>query len=377
LSIIGRHIEKIRSEPVTERELTKAKNQKLRELVTDNLTVNSKARTLGWAAVDVGDVSEVNRQIEDTRKVTQEDLLRVAAQYLRPDRVLKVTVERNPLGTAKKALFDAQEESETAVTAEPEKVAHPRALARPQQFPSEPPFAPITAPKLTLNYMQERLSNGLKVIVVPNHEVPFVTVRLGLLAGAWTEQKPGTASMAMQMLTKGTTKHSEAQLADELDTCAISISGHAGMDTSGIHMSCLISHIDRAMGLLAMLPTFPPVEFEKLRKQVLTSLAVRAEEPDYIADRQLRRVMYGNHFYSRTAVGEIEDVNALTVQDLKPWYEKFARPDMAVLIFAGDIEPQRAFELAQKTFGSWKPALLAPTLTRPEIASPVMTTGIS
>jgi zinc protease len=200
--------------------------------------------------------------------------------------------------------------------------------------------------------------------------VPFVTVRLGLLAGAWTEQKPGTASMAMQMLTKGTTKHSEAQLADELDTYAISVSGHAGMDTSGIHMSCLTSHIDRAMALLgevAMLPTFPETEFDKLKRQVLTSLAVTAEEPQYIAERQLRRVMYADHCYSRTAAGEIEDVNALANKDLRPWYEKFARPDMAVLIFAGDIEPQQAFELARKTFASWKSTGKKPDVKQPAV----------
>jgi predicted Zn-dependent peptidase len=87
------------------------------------------------------------------------------------------------------------------------------------------------------------------VLVVPNHEVPFVSIQLGLLSGAWTESKPGTAAMTMQMLVKGTSKHSEGELADELETYAISLSGAADMDTSTVNIGCLKEYTERAMGL--------------------------------------------------------------------------------------------------------------------------------
>jgi zinc protease len=363
LEVIGRRIEKLRTEPVTERELTKARNQKLRGLVTQNLRIDSKAEMLGSAAVEYGDVSRVNRMIDDIRKVTRDDIKRVSEQYLGRERALEVKVERNLLGAAASSLLGtdaARDEEESPVTAAPEKVA-PKpgraGLVRRKDFPKEPPFAKSSASKITPRYSERKLANGLKVMVVPNHEVPFVSVQLGLLAGAWTESRPGTAAMTMRMLTKGTTRHTEGELADELETYAISLSGSGGMDTSSVSGGCLTEYIGPAMELLGevvMSPTFPPEEFEKLRRQVLTSLEVQSAAPSYVAGREFRRRLYGEHCYSRTSVGEIDDVNSLTVGDLQRWWGRYMRPDMAVLIFSGDIKEKQAFELAEETFGSWR-----------------------
>jgi len=359
LAIIEGHISRLRREAVSERELMKAKNQMLRGLVTENLKIESKAEMLGDAAVEYGDVSQVNRWMDDIRKVTAADIQRVANEYLTAERALEVKVERNMLGAASSPLRGAKEE-EGIITAEPEKVT-PKpgrgGLERGKNWPKEAPFAKVSAAKITPKYSNRRLENGLKVLVVPNHEVPFVSIQLGLLSGAWTENKPGTAAMTMQMLVKGTSKHSEGELADELETYAISLSGTGEMDTSTVNVGCLTEHIERAMGLLGevvLMPSFPEKEFEKLRKQVLTSLAISSAEPEYVADREFRRKLYGEHPYSRTATGEVEDVNALAIEDLKEWWSKFARPDTAVLIFSGDIEAKEAFELARKTFGNWK-----------------------
>jgi zinc protease len=359
LSIIEGHISRLRKEAVSERELMKAKNQMLRGLVTENLRIESKAEMLGGAAVEYGDVSQVNRWMDDIRKVTAADIQRVANEYLTEERTLEVKVERNILGAASGMLGIAKEE-ETPITAEPEKVA-PKpgrgGLERRKDWPKEAPIAKVSAAKITPKYSSKKLKNGLKMLVVPNREVPFVSVQLGFLSGGWTESKPGTAAMTMQMLVKGTSKYSEGELADELEAYAISLSGTADMDTAMVNVGCLTEHIGRAMGLLGevvLTPSFPKEEFEKLRKQVLTSLAVSSAEPEYVADREFRRRLYGEHPYSRTATGEIEDVNALVIEDLKGWWGKFARPDTAVLVFSGDIKEKEAFKLAKKTFGGWE-----------------------
>ncbi len=370
LEIIKNHISKLRTEPVSERELTKAKNQMLRGMVTDNLRVESKAKALGNAAVDVGDVSQVNRQMSDIRKVTAEDILRVAKEYLTPQRQLEVRVERNLLGT----ILGKSKEEQSPITAEPEKQSpkpgRPGEM-RPKDFPKDPPVAKLAPAKLTPKFSKRQLENGLKVFVVSNHEVPFVSVQLGLLSGGWTENKPGTAAMAAGMLTKGTGKHTEGQLADELETYAINLGGGADMDAAMVAMSCLTEHTARAMALMGEVvlePNFPADEFEKLRKQVLTSLTVSSAEPEYIAEREFRQRLYGKHPYSRTATGEIEDVNKLTIDDLKEWWKEFARPDMAVLIFAGDIDEDKAVELARSTFGNWRAGGAKPQMNLPQLA---------
>ena len=192
---------------------------------------------------------------------------------------------------------------------------------------------------------------------MPNHEVPYISVRLQLLAGSYTEQQTGAASMAMQMLDKGTAAHTEAELAEELDRYAIPLSGFAGSDSAGVAASCLTEHFDRAIGLLSEVtrtPTFPAEEFEKLRSQVRAELAMQSAEPSYIAGRELDRQLYGQHPYSRTSTGELADVDALTLNDLRQWWQQFVRPDMAVLILSGDIDQSRGLKLAQQAFGDWQ-----------------------
>ncbi len=372
LAGIEQQIERLRKEPVSDRELLKAKNQQLRGLVTGCLSNESKASMLGTAALDLGDVSEVNRELDKVRKVTAADILRAAQKYFSPDRMMEITVERNLTGS----ILGSRSKEEGKITAVAEKIAPKpgrNGLARAAEYPKNPPLAKPRAAKITPEYKTQTLPNGLKVLVVPNHEVPFVSVQLGLLSGAWTEDKPGTAAMAMQMLTKGTAKHDEGSLADELETYAINLDGAGEMDTCSISLGCLTEQIGRGMNLLGevvLTPAFPETEFRKLRKQVLTSLAVSSEEPEYIAEREFRQRLYGSHPYSRTATGEIADVQALKIQDLKAWWNIYARPDMAVLIFAGDIDPNDAFNLARTALGNWqakgpKPEKQLPALTKP------------
>jgi zinc protease len=68
----------------------------------------------------------------------------------------------------------------------------------------------------------------------------------------------------------------------------------------------------------------------------------------------LERRLFGRHPYSRDPSGQVEDLDAMTVDDLKAWWGRFARPDDAALIFAGDVEANRAGALAAKVLGGWK-----------------------
>jgi zinc protease len=374
LGVVREEVDKLRREPVSAKELIKARNQMLSSVVTQRLTVSSKASVLGSAAVIEGDLSRVNRQLDRIRRVTAEDLLRVAKTHLAPERAMSVTIERNLLGTLMGSRSpEIKSEEDAPITAKPETGPVPPAragLRRPADWPAKPPVNQVLDTRLTIPHTKHTLANGLKVMVVPNDEVPYISVELGLLAGAWTESKPGTASLALGMLTKGTTRHTEKQLAEELETYAINLSGGGGMDTSSVNAGCLTEHVDRAVRLMAEVvlePTFPPDEFEKLRKQVLTGLAVSSQEPSYKAGREMRRRLYGAHPYARTATGEVADVKALAASDLNPWWATFARPDQAVLIFAGDITAEKALRLAEAAFGTWKVASAKPEVSLPPL----------
>lgn len=182
--------------------------------------------------------------------------------------------------------------------------------------------------------------------------------------------------MTLQMLTLGTKRHTDEELARELETFAISLSGSANMDSATVYANCLPENLDRAMSLMAEVvlePTFPQEQFDRLQKQILTGLAIDSESPQYLADREFRRRLYSNHPYSRTATGEIDDVQALTPDILRDWWQTNARPDQAILIFAGDISAAKANALATRAFGEWKAVRIPQPKTLPDVQPPAKT----
>jgi zinc protease len=377
LAALHEHVERLRAEPVTEQELTRAKNQLLSGLITQTLTVENKASLIGGAAVLQGDVSRINRRADLIRRTSADDLKRVAGLYLTPERSMTLAVESNLLGSLLGSRSSAIKDEENApISAPPEKTAPPPGkpgLRRPADFPSQAPVAKLIEPNGKIAHTRHKLSNGLPVLIIANQEKPYISAQLGLRNGAWTETKPGTASMTLGMLTKGTAKHTEKELAAELETHAISLSASAGMDTATVSVGCLPEHAERAMTLLGEVvtcPTFPVSEFDKLRKQVRTSLAMANADPSTKADRAIRQRVFGDHPYARTATGEPRDVDALKVEDLPEWWKAFARPEDSVLLIAGAIEPARALQLAESALGAWKAEAAKPAVRLLELPKP-------
>jgi zinc protease len=368
LEKIKSHIETIQKQEITEEELQTARNQQLRSVVTSNLEIDSKAGVLGTAAVTVGDLSYANKILSQIRAVTAQDVLRVAREYLRLDRAFAIVVRENPGG-----MKNASKDNESAaVTAKPETQAPPPGRPdekRPDSFPNKAPQAKLQAPDMALNYTEQTLKNGLKIMVVSNREVPFVSVKLGFTLGAATESKPGTVNLAAQMLNRGTKSRTEKDLSEQLSRYAIEVNGSASMDDTQVNMSCLSEHLDKAMELLADVtinPIFDPGEFEKLRKQTLTGLAVQEQNPEYLAGREFSRQLFGRHPYARTVEATSKDIQQLSAQDLNTWWKLHIGPAGATLIFAGDIELQQAAALAEKYFGDWKRDAAIPETKMPD-----------
>lgn len=379
LKAIEEEILRMQSELVSDAELEKARNQMLKSLVTESLTVDSKAAALGQAAVLEGDVSRVNTRLERIRSVTPADIQRVAQTYMNPDHAITGKVKSNLLGTLGNMLGLKGDKEDAPITGEPEVNPPPPGrpgVRRPADRLSESPLADPLKFEFEKVYEELTLDNGMKIIVVENREVPFISVQLGMEAGAWTEEKPGSAEMALSMLTKGTDSMTEKELASELETFAISLSGGASVDSSAISVGALPEHIDRALRLLSevvLTNTMPADEFTKLKNQMTTALAISEKTPAAMADRELRRRLYGEHPYARTTTGTVADLKALERDDAQGWWSKFARPDMCTLIFAGDIDMAEAGSLAKKYFIGWQAMDERPELQLPELPEPTAT----
>ena len=367
MKAIKKHVKDVRENGITEAELEKMKNQQRRQEISGAMTVASKAGLLGQYAVLYGDTDRINRRLNEIDAVTLDDVKRVAKKYLAKDAATNVSIEPSVGGMVSSLFGGGKKEKDDPDNKPPveddgtNRIAPrtgPKAKAeRPEGFPSEPPTAKALDAIPDMSSTEKRLSNGLRVVVVSNHEIPMVWLTLGIKSGAWSESKPGVASATMNMLTKGTKTRDSKKLAELLESNAINLSGFSEMDSARVSASSLLSTVDLTAELMRDVidnPTFPQDEFDIMTKQLKVGLMVSTKTPEYLADRAYRRLLYGEHPYSRTVTGELEDVDKMTVEDLEAWWGEHLRPENAVLYISGDITPSAAFELAVTRFASWK-----------------------
>jgi zinc protease len=377
LGAIRRHVEDIKKDGVTEAELLKARNGMLRNAVTSQLTVQSKAQLLGDAAVIKRDLPSVNDRLAEIRDMSRERIQKAAQTYLLPEREIEVRIEPNLLGFVAEQLGGGSKKAKKTDDAPgSEEISGEGSgkpgLVRPDHLGLAPKVAPPVAPKIAIDKAVTVLDNGLKVVVIENAEVPFVTYTLGLDYGAYADpaDKPGVAAVALPMLTRGTEDHDYKALTDELDTFAVSLGGSAGMDASTVFASAVTPQADRALQLLAEVvqrPTFPQKELDQLIKQTRTGLAITERSPDWLADRELRRRMFAGHPYERLADAQMEELGAIDRASLQTWWSTYARPDAAVLYIAGDVDADKAFESAKRYFGGWKATGALPKISMPPV----------
>lgn len=379
LAALRAEIETLKKDGVTEEELEKARNGMLASEVQSLTTVQSKAQRLGEAAVIRKDLDSVNSDFKEIAEITTEDIKRVANTYLVTQHEMEIRIEPNMLGFLVDQIRGGDDKPATDDEGGEESIrgegAGKPGLTRPATLAKAPTIAPPLDTDLSVEKFETTLDNGLNVVVLPSDEVPYVTMWMGLEYGSFADadEKQGTAYLTLPMLGRGTKTHDYEALTDELDRHAISLSGSAGLDSASIYVGALNGETDRAMRLLSEVirePTFPADELEEYVGQTTTGLMVTERSPDYVANRELRRRLFGTHPAARLPEGTAAGLRKLNRDDLEAWWKTYARPDAATLYIAGAIEPEAAFELARTHMTAWtadgeKPKVALPAVPKP------------
>jgi zinc protease len=228
-----------------------------------------------------------------------------------------------------------------------------------QQWPKStfpPPLAarPVSFPP----YQIKTLSNGLQVVVVLHHEEPAVSFRLLVRAGAMQEpaDKPGVASFVGSLLNQGTATKSAEEIATEIESAGGIVGVGAGNELSFINGAVVKDQVDLVLGLAADMvehPAFAPEEIDRQRRQMLSSLQVSYDDPDYLADLVFNRLVFGFHPYGRPNDGTPESIGRITRDDLVAFEHTWYVPNNALLAVVGDLSADEAFAAAEKAFGGW------------------------
>ena len=160
------------------------------------------------------------------------------------------------------------------------------------------------------------------------------------------------------MLREGTTSRKSLDIADQISFLGIRLSPTSSWESSTLSLHTPTAQLDSALALfadVALYPSFPPNEFERIRKTQLTDLLQQRDQGPVIASKAFPAILYGNaHPYGAPLEGTEASVKSITTADLQSYYQANFRPNNATLIIVGDVNPAQVEAKINNLFGSWQ-----------------------
>lgn len=202
------------------------------------------------------------------------------------------------------------------------------------------------------------LPNGLQVVVIPNDRAPVVTSMLWIKAGAADEPwgKSGSAHFFEHLMFKGTATVKPGEFSKIVRSLGGNDNAFTSYDYTAYFESLSVRHLEKILGMEAdrmrnLNP--PPGEFDAERKVILEERRERTDnDPKARFSEQLRAALYVNHPYGRPIIGWSDEMQKLDWPTAKKFYDKFYRPDNAILVVSGDVNKDTLKPLVEKTFGA-------------------------
>ena len=221
-------------------------------------------------------------------------------------------------------------------------------------LPDVTSYPPATAPAIS----DLELDNGVRVRFVQREGVPAVMLNAQFRVGEYAvaDEKPGAASIALGALTKGTRNRTADEIIADQKRTGSSLSIRVSPDNSSAMMSTLASRIDDAAELLADVlrnPVFPEDEIQLLKERAMTVIAQSKTNPSSVAGMYIDAALYGDHPYGAAPV-TADDINALSVSDLRAAHAHRIRPEDMTIFVVGGIEEAILLEALNRHFGNWK-----------------------
>ena len=206
---------------------------------------------------------------------------------------------------------------------------------------------------------QVTLSNGITVLVRSNFNSPSISMGGYLPAGAIFEsdEKLGLADFVSTSLMRGTQTRNFDQIYNELESVGASMGFDSGVHNTNFGGRALVEDLPLLLQLLAeslQTPTFPNDEIERLRAQLLTGLALRAQDTSEMSSLVFEEILYENHPYGRPNDGFVETIQSITRDDMEKFHRLFFGPRGMVIAIVGAIQPKQAVEAVEKFFGAWQ-----------------------
>ena len=203
------------------------------------------------------------------------------------------------------------------------------------------------------------LPNGIIILARPNFNSPSVVIN-GYLAGGSLAEPPelgGLSDFTASALMHGNARRDFQQIYNALESAGASLGFSGGTHTTSFGGRALVEDLDLLLEVIresVQEPVFPPDHIERMRAQILTHLAIRAQDTSEMASQAFDEIVFAGHPYGRPEDGTVESVQAIQRQHLLDFHLKHYGPKGCVICVVGGVDPLQAVEKVERTLGSWQ-----------------------
>ena len=207
--------------------------------------------------------------------------------------------------------------------------------------------------------VRAELGNGIVVLARANFSSPSVTIGGWLNVGSLldSDKRLGLANFTALGLMRGTRDRDFHAIYNALESVGASLGFGGGTHATAFNGRAMVDDLDLLLSLLADVlyrPAFPRKQIKKLRAQILTGLALRAQSTEDQAAMAFDSAVYVDHPYARPDQGFIHTVRKMRSSHMRGFHANHYGPEGTIIVIVGGIEPQQAVAKIKAVLGDWR-----------------------
>ena len=205
-------------------------------------------------------------------------------------------------------------------------------------------------------YEKFKLDNGLTVFLLPQHEVPLITVQATVRAGAVNDSVAGLSQLTSQALLLGAGGKSKAEIEQQVDFLGASLTSEGSMEGSSLRADFMAKDTAQMLAIVHSVltqPSFDSAEFDKLKARQIAAVAQAKESPRMVIDQYFNKQLFGSHPYGNAISGTAESLKGIRQQQVKHFYQSYYQPANTAISIVGDFKPATMKTQLEKLFAGW------------------------
>ena len=204
-----------------------------------------------------------------------------------------------------------------------------------------------------------QLKNKLKVILVPSHKSPVVSVQMWVKTGSADEQKneEGISHFIEHLVFKGTDKFKVGEIASTVEASGGELNAYTSFDQTVFYVTISKSFQDVALDVVSQMmgyPLFDPTETHSEREVVCEEIKMGIDSPSRQSSQLLFSSVFKKHAYGKPVIGYEKNVRSWSVKKIKNFYQSRYVPENMCLVISGDFESTEMKKKVESYFSTFK-----------------------